>query len=64
LVSLRECVPVLDVVVDVLVATNERLLFVHTDYLDHLDPLISNIAFLILLDDGRLNMVKVVDAVG
>lgn len=63
LIRLREGVPILDITVDILIPANERFLLVDSNDLDNLDPLISYIPLLILLDHRGLNMIVVVDAV-
>lgn len=64
LVSLCEGVPVLDVGIDVAVASQEGLFLVDADDLDDLHPLVSDVALLVPLHHCRLDVVVVVDAVG
>ncbi len=52
LVSLSKGIPIFDIIADILIPSNKRLLLIDPDDFDDFNPLICNIAFLILLDDG------------
>jgi len=51
LIGLRESVPVLSVVLEIGVATNERLTFINSDNFDYFSPLVNDVALFISLDD-------------
>jgi hypothetical protein len=51
LVGLRESVPVLSVVLEIGVATNERLTFINSDNFDYFSPLVNDVALFISLYD-------------
>lgn len=64
LVCLGECVPIFRIGVDVVIATDEGFFLVDSDDFDHFRPLVSDVALLISLDDGGLDVVEVVDPIG
>ena len=63
LVSLGKGVPALEVVADVLVAADERLLLVDADDLDQFSPLVGNVALVVPFHHCRFHVVVVVYAV-
>lgn len=64
LVSLREGIPVLGVGVDVGISSNERFLFVDANDSNDFRPLISDVTLFVSLDNGRFDMVVVIDSIG
>ena len=63
LVSLGPGIPILGIIFDVGITSDKGFAAVNSDYFDDFSPLINDIAFLISLDDGGLDMIEVVDSI-
>lgn len=63
LISLCGCIPVLGVVLDVGVATDEGFAFINSDNFNNFCPLIDDVAFLVSFYYSGFDMIKIIDSV-
>ena len=63
LISLGKGIPILNIIIKILISTNEWFFFIDSDDLNDLNPLICNITFLIFFDDSGLNMIIIIDSI-
>lgn len=64
LISLGKCIPILNIIVYIFIASNEWFSLVDANDFNDLSPLLCNIAFFISLNNCWFNMIVVVDSVG